>query len=63
MDGDEEMFADELVELQVMHVTGRSDLRRVNHDEEMVGIDVDPGNVVALPRALDRDRMEAKIVG
>src|SRR5918993_4591611 len=35
----------------------------MNHDEEMVGINVDPGNVIALPRALDRDRMKSKIVG
>src|ERR687898_3159914 len=63
MDCDQETFADELIELQVVHVACGADLRRMNHDEEMVGINVDPGNVIALPRALDRDRMKSKIVG
>jgi hypothetical protein len=35
----------------------------MNNDEEMVGIDVDPRNVVSLPGALDRHRVKAKVVG
>ena len=60
MDRDEVSPADELVELDVVDVSALALLRRVQDDEHVIGVDVDPGHVVALDAGLHRPRVESE---
>ena len=58
--GDQVVAADELVQLDVVHVTALAELRCVQHGEHVVGVDVDLGHVVALDAIAHRDPVEAE---
>jgi hypothetical protein len=58
----EEALADELVELEVVHVSALADLGRVDHHEEVVDVDVNPRHVVALSAVTDRHRVEGELL-
>ena len=60
MHGDQVVAADELVQLDVVHVTALAGLRCVQHDEHVVGVDVDLGHVVALDAVAHRDRVKTE---
>ena len=60
MHGDQVVAADELVQLDVVHVAARADLRGVQHGEHVVGVDVDFGDVVALDAVAHRDAVKAE---
>src|SRR4051812_12034459 len=64
VDGDQEVAADELVELEVMHAPLFADLGAIQDDEEdMIGIDMNTRDVVAVPGCSDRHRVEAELLG
>jgi hypothetical protein len=48
MHSDEEVLANELVQLEIVHVAACTDLGCVHDDEDVVRIDVDSRNVVAV---------------
>jgi hypothetical protein len=58
--GDQVAATDELVELQQVDVPGNTRLRRVEDHEHVVGVGVDPRDVVALGAGPHGQRMEAK---
>ena len=58
--GDQEPVADDLVELEEVHVPGRAEQRAVHGDEVVVGVAVHGGDVVALPAGLDDQRVHAQ---
>jgi hypothetical protein len=60
VDDDKVVAPDELVELEQVDVPGRPGLRRVEDREHVVGVGVDPGDVVPLTAGLHRQRMEAE---
>ena len=57
MHRDEEVVADDLVELEQVHVAGPAEVRGLRGDEDMVLVAVHRGHVVALLAALDHQRM------
>jgi hypothetical protein len=59
--GHQEVLANELIELEIVHMTVRADLRRVHDDEHVVRIDMNAWNVVAVSALGDRHRMEAEV--
>ena len=61
MYGHQEVLANELIELEIVHMTVRADLRRVHDDEHVVRIDMNAWNVVAVSALGDRHRMEAEV--
>ena len=58
MDGDEVAVADELVELDVVHVAAGAGLRRVQHQEQMIVVAMDLGHLIPIRRIPNRERME-----
>ena len=58
MDGDKVAVADELVELDVVHMAAGAGLRRVQHQEQMVVVAMDLGHLIAIRRIPNRERME-----
>src|SRR5690349_10361426 len=54
---------DELVQLDVVHVPGGTQLRRVQHHEDVVGVGVHPRYPVAFDAVADRPGMEAEDLG
>jgi hypothetical protein len=56
MDGHQVMPADELVQLDVVHMPAPAQLRRVQHDEDVVAVGVQLRHPVALASALDGQR-------
>ena len=46
MHGYQEVIPNKLVQLDILHVAGRADLRCVHDDEPMVRIDMDSRNVL-----------------
>jgi len=61
--GDQVVGADELIQLDVVHVPGFACLRRVQDDEDVVGVHVHLGNLVALGAISDRHGVEMEGVG
>ena len=59
----DEPGADEEVELEVVHVAGRSGLRTVQCEVEHVAVVVQPGDVVATQRIASSLRMHPEVVG
>src|SRR5688572_10836788 len=62
MDRDQEIFPNELVQFEVVHVAACADLRCVHDDEYMVWVHMDSRNMVAVPAFADRHRMELELV-
>jgi hypothetical protein len=52
VNGSQEVLANELVQLQIVHVAACADLRSMHHDEHVVRIRMDPGNMVTVPASL-----------
>jgi hypothetical protein len=46
-----------------MDVAVLTNLRRMDHDEHVVGVDVHSRRMVALPRCCDGHRMEVELLG
>ena len=63
MHGDQESFANELVKFEIVHVAVLTNLRSMNHDEHVVGVDVHSRRVATLPGRGDSHRMEAEFLG
>ena len=63
MDRNEVIRADELVELDVVHVAGLAQVRRVEDHKDVVAINVNLGHVIAFDAVLDCQRMEAEEIG
>jgi hypothetical protein len=61
MDGDQKVFADELVQFEIVHMAAGADLGCVHDDEQVVRIDMHSGNVVAVLAFADRYRMEVEL--
>jgi Helix-turn-helix domain len=60
MDRDQVVRADELVELDIVHVAALADLRCVKNREDVIGLDVNLGHVIALGAVPHCDRVEAE---
>ena len=63
MDRDQVVLADELVELDIMHMAALADPRCVNNGEHVVAVDVDLGHVIAVDAVPHGDRVEAEDMG
>src|SRR5687768_14361435 len=62
MDRDQEVFPNELVQFEVVHVAAGADLRCMHDDEYMVRVHMDSWNMVAVPAFADRHRVELELV-
>jgi hypothetical protein len=60
--GDQEVLPNELIQLQIVHVTARADLGCVHDDELVVRIHVDSGDVVTVLAFGDCHRMKVKLI-
>ena len=58
MDGDKVAVANELVELDIVHMAAGAGLRRVQHQEQMVVVTMDLGHLIPIRRIPNRERME-----
>src|SRR5215217_5783173 len=61
MNRHQEVFANELVQLEIVHVAACADLWCVHDDEHMVRINMESWNVVAVSAFGDRHRMKVKL--
>jgi hypothetical protein len=60
VDCDQVVPANELVELDIMHMAALADLRCVKNREHVVGVDVNLGHVIALGAVPHCDRVKAE---
>jgi hypothetical protein len=60
--GDQEVFPNELIQLEIVHVAAYADLWCVNDDEHVVRIHMDSGNVGTVFAFGDRHWMEVKLI-
>ena len=58
MDRDKVAVADELVELDIMHMAACAGLRRVQHQEQMIVVAMDLGHLIPIRRIPNRKWME-----